>query len=186
MSMHGPTAFAAAACGLCPTGLAIVLAMVAAPPVFESRAESQAGWSTAEAVHTVNRDRKGNRLAIAHPHKTTGAENGLLELAIGRHPGDLIAVRDSAGQLRFVVDAHSGLTAVTERPPPAELLSDPFDEPFRPQRPPSPTVPFGCEPIASSSSDPRIAGLTGKCISDAATAQFAALSGRETPRSAID
>ena len=173
MPVHKPTAFLAAACGICPTGLAVVLALVTAPSPFETHA----GWSTVGVKQTVNRDRKGDRLAVAHRHKTAGTENGLLELAIGRRPGDLVAVRDSAGQLRFVVDAHSGLTAVTETPPRAGLFPDPFDEPSRPQRPLSPMVPFGCEPVASSSSDPRIAGLTGKCMSDAATGLYAALSG---------
>ncbi len=182
MSVHRPTAFVAAACGICPTGLAMALALVVAPPAFETHAS----WSTLEAEHAVNRDRKGDRLAVMHQHKAARTESGLLELSIGRHPGDLIAVRDAAGQLRFVVDARSGLTAVTETPARAGLVPDPFDEPSRPQRPPSPTVPFGCEPLASSSSDPRIAGLTGKCMSDAATGLFAALSGPEAIYPAVD
>jgi hypothetical protein len=179
MSVHRPTAFVAAACGICPTGLALVLALLVAPPALETHA----GWSTLEAGPAVNRDRKGDRLAVMHQHKTAGTEiglGGLFELSIGRHPGDLLAVWDAAGQLRFVVDARSGLTAVTETPSRAGLVPDPFDEPSRPQGPPSPTVPFGCEPLASSSTDPRIAGLTGKCMSDAATGLYAALSGPET------
>ena len=179
MSVHRPTAFVAAACGICPTGLALVLALLVAPPALETHA----GWSTLEAGPAVNRDRKGDRLAVMHQHKTAGTEiglGGLFELSIGRHPSDLLAVWDAAGQLRFVVDARSGLTAVTETPSRAGLVPDPFDEPSRPQRPPSPTVPFGCEPLASSSTDPRIAGLTGKCMSDAATGLYAALSGPET------
>jgi hypothetical protein len=158
----------AGACGIGLTALAVVPGVtfgLEGTSVFETHA---GGSPAVAARQTINQDRKGDRLAIKRGPKITGSGDALLELAMGRPSSDLVVIRDSAGALRFVVDARRGLTVATERPPQDALMPDPFDEPARPQRPPSPTVPFGCEPVASSTSDPRIAGLAGKCMSDAA------------------
>jgi hypothetical protein len=145
-------------------GLAAVAAWALVAPSFNPPPAQPVADQTAP----VNRTAKGDRLA---PVRLPGADHKVATVEVVGIRDAAIVYRDRDGRVLFETDPLSNVTVVsrgfvlpqltvreTSRSSTAPV--EPMQE-FK-ARPP---IPIGCEPLASPIAQPRLAHMTGRCLS---------------------
>jgi hypothetical protein len=148
-------------------GAAAVAAMALVAPSFNPIVHA----GLAQADHqSVNRARKGDRLPLPPNHHQATRSVATVEV-VGVHDAAIV-YRDRDGLVLFRTDPVSNVTVIAKGfvVPQLTLRDSPQSKP-RPMVAPhhdrdaAPTIPIGCEPVASPIVQPALAHIVGRCLS---------------------
>jgi hypothetical protein len=116
----------------------------------------------------VNRAAKADR--VAPPRPVAGRDTVATVEVIGVHAASIV-YRDRAGRLLFQTDPVSNVTVISKGfvLPQLTVRETPHVAPAQIEVPHNldaePTIPIGCEPLASPIAQPNLSHLTGRCLS---------------------
>jgi hypothetical protein len=144
-------------------GLAAVTAWALVAPSFDPASQ------TPGARETVNRAVKGDRLAGPTASRSDEPTIATVEV-IGVHDAAIV-YRDRDGRELFRTDPLRNVTVISKGfvLPQLTLRETPQSTPARIEPPreleAAPSMPIGCEPLASPIADPNLSRITGRCLS---------------------
>jgi len=150
------------------SGLFGGLAAVAAWTLVAPSSNPPPAQPVADQTTSVNRAAKGDRLV---PPRLLGADRTVATVeVVGIHDAAIV-YRDRGGRVLFETDPLSNVTVVSRG---AVLPQLTVRETSRSSTAPveplnefnaKPPIPVGCEPLASPIAQPRLAHMTGRCLS---------------------
>jgi hypothetical protein len=144
-------------------GLAAIAtwALVAPSPDPASNAWGSAGDTA------VNRAAKADR--VATPRVYRGDDDAVATVEVVGIRDTAIVYRDRAGRVLFQTDPLRNVTVVSKGSVLPQLTvretSRSTPAPVEAPRQVRPTIPVGCEPLASPIAQPNLSHLTGRCLS---------------------
>ena len=147
-------------------GLAAVTAWALVAPSFDQVAKASLAADTHERV---NRTAKGDR--VAAPRANLGSDRAVVTVeVVGVHDASII-YRDRGGRVLFQTDPLSNVTVISKGfvLPQLTVRETPHSTPAPIELPrnldAAPSIPIGCDPIASPIAEPTLSHLTGRCLS---------------------
>jgi hypothetical protein len=146
-------------------GLAAVTAWALVGPSFDPATKA----SIADTRERVNRAVKADRIMAPRTNVSGDRKVATVEV-VGVHDAAIV-YRDRDGRVLFQTDPVSNVTVISKGfvLPQLTVRETPHSTPAPIEVPhnldAAPTLPIGCEPVASPIAEPSLSRLTGRCLS---------------------